>query len=266
MAYSAWIRSLTWLRNVAICLGVVLVLGAIARFTVGNQGLVDVQGPGMHSVIMGRPEVPVNVAIPFGIALFVGLVVATILGGPLGRENINHLELVWTKPVSRIRYAFAAMTADLTAVLASQLLAVVVIFLCVLLFTRPTFYTDGASGVTILRTLLGPIAWYAMYVGLTSSLKRGRGAVLGLSWAAALILPGLTLIGAFPGSPPLAVIAHDVFSFLNFFNPLRYAQIASGHSSALIAPADPWYSVGILCLLIVGYIAAGLVQWQRLEA
>lgn len=266
MAYSAWIRSLVWLRNAAICLGVVLVLAAIARFTVGNQGMVDVQGPGMHTVIMGRPDVPVDVAIPFGIALFVGLVVATILGGPLGRENANHLEIVWTKPVSRIRYAFAAMTADLTAILASQLLAVAVIFLCILLFTTPHFYASGDSGVTILRTLLGPVAWYAMYVGLTSWLKRGRGAVLGLSWAAALILPGVTLIGAFPGSPPLAVIAHYVFSFLNFFNPLRYAQMANGHGAALIAPSDPWYSVGILCLLIVGYTAAGLIEWQRVEA
>ncbi|HTD32310.1 MAG TPA: hypothetical protein VK665_01515, partial [Candidatus Elarobacter sp.] len=45
-----------------------------------------------------------------------GLLVATILGGPLAKENDGHLELAWTKPVSRDLYALAAFGADVVAI------------------------------------------------------------------------------------------------------------------------------------------------------
>ncbi|HEV2643521.1 MAG TPA: hypothetical protein VGT98_12475, partial [Candidatus Elarobacter sp.] len=51
----------------------------------------------------------------FSMTIPMGFFVATLLAGPLAKENNGHLELAWTKPVSRERYALSAVLVDVTA-------------------------------------------------------------------------------------------------------------------------------------------------------
>ncbi len=263
MAYVSWLRSYYCARNTAIVLAAGLLLAAIVRLSMGVHGFVAVDNTGNINFEIGKNAIPLDAVM--GIALIFGLIFATILAGPLARENAQHLEVVWTKPVSRTRYAFEAILANLCGVWTVQVMAIITVVAAGMFFVGPHFVVGSSMAFTAALALLGPIAWYAMYLAATSSLKRGLGAVQGLAWPAALLLPGLSLIGIFPDSAvPLRVI-HFIVAAVNFINPIGYLNINSAKHSLLSVPSHET-RIAMLIVLVVVYFAAGLWQWNRVEA
>src|SRR5581483_1371516 len=107
-----------------------------ANFSFSDSNIdTHTNGTMKHIVVtrdMGDARIPVGIL--FAVASVFALITATMLGGALAKENDGHLELAWTKPVSRERLAIASIASDLVAILLSQIMAVAVILLCCAMF------------------------------------------------------------------------------------------------------------------------------------
>lgn len=211
--------------------------------------------------------------IPFGIvfvtSLIAGLIVSSKLAGPLAKENDGHLDIVWTAPVSRERYAAGAIAIDLAAILIAQIVWVALAFACMLLFFVPHVTFGARDALGILASIFGPFAWYAALTAYSSSLKRGPGVVVGISWVIGIFIP---LIAGATGqiAHPLAKAIHVVFAALSYIDPLTY--MPSHVSSSGVVYVGPshvdtiTFSIAGSMVLFVVYLALALVQWRRLEA
>lgn len=263
MAYVSWLRSYYCARNVGIGLAVCLLFAAIVRVSVGIHGFVSVDGSSHVHFSMGQNDIPIDAAL--AIAMIFGMIIATVLAGPLARENAQHLEVVWTKPVSRTRYALEAILACLCCVWAVQIMVLIVVFAAAMFFVGPHLIAGSHAAFAAATALLGPVAWYAMYLGLTSWMKRGLGAVQGLAWPVALMIPGLSMIAEVPDSVVLRVIG-VVLAVVNFVNPMRYIGI--GASKAELVANVPSHEMRIVMLfaLALAYGVLGIWQWNRVEA
>ncbi|HEV3152426.1 MAG TPA: hypothetical protein VGZ02_01330 [Candidatus Baltobacteraceae bacterium] len=199
----------------------------------------------------------------FGIAGIMALVTATMLGAPLAKENDGHLDLAWTKPVSRDASALAAFGVDIAAIVASQLVTVAAILIWVLFFIVPA--VTLSSFAVIFLSMITPVAWYAMLTAFSSSLKRGPGLVIGLSWPAALIVSGVAH-GTHGAVSPIAHAIHVFFQVLAYIDPLAYADFSNGdwHGNGAIHTISS--TIIVLCLLAVLYLASAVLQWRRVEA
>lgn len=230
----------------------------------GNSNYNDI-GFGRELIrIQYNPVIPFE--FPLAFTVLTGLILATILAGTLAREN-DHLELAWTKPVSRERYALMAITIDMGAIVAGFLLTLVVATACIALFTAPVYAWSHASLATIGFALLGPIAWYAMLTAASASLKRGLGAVIGISWPVAIVVTSLATGPV--GTSAIAHVLYATFHFLNYFNPVGYLSHLSAHVSDpgdIFVASSPVTGLLMLLLLTIVYVAAAVVQWRRVEA
>ncbi len=207
--------------------------------------------------------------VPF-VALWVvsGLfaaVAATILGASLACENHGHLELAWTKPVSRLRYAVSKMLVDAGAIFTVQVFTLAVIVVVALIQLRGAVHFGFGQGdvVAAIRFAMFPLAWYALLQGLTASLRGQAGVAQGLIWPVAIVLIALK-------KAHFGAIWTGIIGAVNLINPFNYAHYAvtSGTNTFQVMGAD---QVGLLGALgLAGLIALGsagaLVQWRRLEA
>ena len=264
MAYSSWLRSYFCARNAAIVLAIGVIAVALVRISLGAHGFVTVDTGSHVNFDMGPDDILFDVAL--NIALVVGFVFATILAGPLARENAQHLEIAWTKPVSRTRYALEAVLANLCSIWVVQILTTIAVMAMASFFIGTHFEVGAHTAQTAALAFFGPIAWYAMYLAATSSLKRGLGAVQGLAWPAAFLLPGLSVIGMFPGSPLALRVIHDTFTALNFLNPMHYVNIVSSREAMLVSEQSFDVRITMLIVLAIVYGAVGILQWNRVEA
>jgi hypothetical protein len=197
-----------------------------------------------------------------------GLIVGTILSDPLAKENDGHLELAWTKPVSRERFAMAAIGVDTLAIAISQLLCIGVVLIATLLFAVPRFSYGEHVGWNIVVGLLAPIAWYAMLTAASSSLKRGPGLVVGMGWLFGIIVPGIA--GGLSGATGNAIAAgfYAIFRALSYLDPISYMTFANHNSTigtGLLGLSMPATTAALAMLSIV-YIALSVLQWRRVEA
>ena len=119
----------------------------------------------------GQPHVE-SVATTFSLSYFdlgtlfsltvpIGLLAATLLAGPLAKENDGHLELAWTKPLSRERYALSAVLVDVSALIVAQMLAAVALLLGAALWEIPKVSFERLAAAHVAFALVAPIAWYA---------------------------------------------------------------------------------------------------------
>jgi len=237
------------------------------EFIMGSSSMnSNVEGNTLHTTIRYKPQVPVfKIGVLFLMTIPMGLIIASILGGPLAKENDGHLELAWTKPVSRERYALASFAVDSAAIALSQLLTIAVTLLATLMFFVPRFGTESNMGWYILAAIAAPLAWYALLTAASAWLRRGPGLVIGLGWIAALLIPGLAqaLAGAAKVNP-IAAWFYTIFHSLSYLDPIAYIATQHGHSGLLAIPAAG--GAGILCALLVGYLALAVAQWRRVEA
>lgn len=228
------------------------------NFTQTNEG--NLVRTRMHYV----PEVPqYDLGVLFLMTIPMGLIVASILGGVLSKENDGHLELAWTKPVSREQYALTGIAADAAAIVVSQLLTIAVALLATLMFFVPRFSYAHQFGWWIVFAFAAPLAWYALVTAASASVKRGPGMVIGLGWVAAILIPSLS--AALEGASKINAVAawfHTIFHSLSYIDPIAYLSFHGNDTTFL--PLHT--SVGILCALIAAYVALAVAQWRRVEA
>jgi ABC-type transport system involved in multi-copper enzyme maturation permease subunit len=207
---------------------------------------------------------PFDIGSLFMMAIPMGLLAATLLGGPLSKENDGHLELAWTKPVSRTRYALSAIVVDLATIAVAEAATAVVVLGATFFWEVPKISFDALGPRHVAFALLAPAAWYACLTAFSASVKRGPGAVLGIGWVAAVVCP--VIASTTHGSPTGAGrTISAIFDTISYADPIAYLWFRINGSDA-----DPAHTLttGLLALgtLAVVYLALAVVQWRRLEA
>jgi len=244
------------------------------NFSLGNSNISENRTSGMTHIIVTQDMNGANlpVGLLFGVASVFALIAATMLGGVLAKENDGHLELAWTKPVSRERLAVASIGTDIVTIVVSQLATVVILLIMCAMFVPPRFYVNSMTPLFVTIALLGPIAWYSCLTAFSASLKRGLGMVCGLGWLAALFVPGLAQATARSQSD-LGRSIHLVFQSLAYIDPIAYLSFRGGltaSSSSGIelqtAAGSLGFSALMLAVLTVVYLVLAVLQWRRVEA
>ncbi|MBC5806121.1 MAG: hypothetical protein ACR2KS_10880 [Candidatus Eremiobacter antarcticus] len=214
-----------------------------------------------HAVHPGPHQPVIPWSLLFAIAGIVATIFAGIYGASLSNENQGHLEVAWTKPRSRSRYALIDMAADYAGATCAFALTLLTAVACLAIAGLVTnLFIDRDAWLNLVRFLVLPLAWLGLVQAATASLRERSGAVSGGLWVAAVALLGLEIAD-------LPRMWHGVVAFLNFFNPLNYSGYrtdSSGHLAASIA--DLQADILALVLLGVAGILVALVQWRKLEA
>jgi hypothetical protein len=178
---------------------------------------------------------------------------ATVLGLNLAAENEGHLELAWTKPVSREGYALGVFAVDIAALAACILFTAACAAAVIDIYAGYQAVAPSA-GEALLRTLAFcglPLTVYAWVTALSASLKRNRGTVAGLFWPLMIALAAAESVPV----PAVRVVA----STLDLLNPLAiYYTSGSDAAASLWSFAWGWLISALL-------LTAALVQWRRLE-
>ncbi|MGZ3497902.1 MAG: hypothetical protein ACXWNK_16370 [Vulcanimicrobiaceae bacterium] len=198
-------------------------------------------------------------------SLPLALIFATIVGCTLARENDGHLELAWTKPVSREVYALTAIGVDLAGIVATVIGSVIVFIAATALFQLPLLYVNGDAVMNILIALLMPMAWYAMLTAVSASLKRGYGAVIGAAWPVAVILPLFVAAFSSHRESSIAQAVAAILRTIDTLNPLIYVG-GLGKTDVGLVPSGLATSVIASFALIIVYVALAVLQWRRVEA
>ncbi len=241
------------------------------NISMGSSNISENQKAGMKHIILTQDmTAKIPLSILFAISEIIGLVTATMLGGVLAKENDGHLEIAWTKPVSRERLALAYIGVDMVTIVVSQFAMILLALIVCAMFVWPTLYTDAYTLPAIVLAFLGPIAWYAGLTAFSASLKRGLGMVVGLGWLAALVIPSVEAGTSFSSNDIIRGI-HAIFKFLSYIDPIQYVHIsyhgslgAGGMQSMPVGPLGT--QVVLVAGLTVAYVALAVLQWRRVEA
>ncbi len=237
---------------------------------IGSLHVVKSDANGMTTVVVDTNGGE-NIGDLFIVSLPFALIVATILGGALAKENDGHLEIAWTRPVSRAVYAVTAMSVDIAALAATEVLAVVVFVIAQAFFQMPRYGITTQGFQALLVALLVPAAWYALVTACSASFKRGLGAVIGLLWPAAILLPVFAAVRY--GDSMTARTVSGLLRAVDTLNPLIYLPgmgpdgVTNGLSGlGLLGTSSLWASILVLIALTAAYSAAAIVQWWGVEA
>jgi hypothetical protein len=200
----------------------------------------------------------------FSMTIPLGLLAATLLAGPLSKENNGHLELAWTKPVSRERYALAAVAVDVTVVAVAQVATSVALLLASLFWEVPKLSFALSAVPHVAFALLAPAAWYACLTAFSASLKRGPGAVLGIGWVIAVVCPAVAATTR-DSATAVGRSVYAIFNTVSVLDPITYAWF---RTEAVIADSDRATVTGLLALAVLAilYLALAVAQWRRVEA
>ncbi len=240
------------------------------HFSMGSYVVDENQKAGTsHIVITHDMSAQIGVGILFAISAVIGLITATMLGGTLAKENDGHLELAWTKPVSRERLALASMAVDMVTIVISQVAMVALILICILMFVTPQLYANSLSPAVIGLALIGPIAWYACLTAFSASLKRGLGMVCGLGWLAAIVVPSVAQGTAFSASD-IGRTIHAIFQTIAYIDPIAYLSFHGSLANTGMRFQTAIGSIGTSALILTGltvvYVVLAVLQWRRVEA
>lgn len=201
----------------------------------------------------------------FSMTIPLGLLAATLLAGPLAKENNGHLELAWTKPVSRERYALSAVVVDVATVVIAQVATAAVLLLAALFWEAPNVTFGSLALARIAFALMAPAAWYACLTAFSASLKRGPGAVLGIGWVVAMVCPVIAT-STQDASTPVGRSVYAIFNTVSYADPITYIWFRIDSVSI----ADPMRAtvIGLLALtaLAIVYLGVAVLQWRRVEA
>ncbi len=206
-----------------------------------------------HDVRAAGTDVSLSSLIAGAAALVGGL--ATVLGLNLAAENDGHLEVAWTKPVSREGYALGVFAVDIGAMLTCIVLTVV----CAVLVLDADLGRQAiilGSGTDALKTAAFcgfPLCVYAWITALSASLRGGRGTVSGIFWP---LMLALVIVAALVHIPAVQLVTN----VLNAVNPLElYSLTSQGPRPSVWLALWGW---GVSAALL----AAAMLQWRRLQA
>jgi len=257
MYYKEALRIVRALFYYAIVVGALTLIGALIH---GGQVFVDASSGSHH----GAAKLA-HVQLPFSILFVVPSIAAAIFGSiagiSLSTENDGHLEVAWTRPASRLRYALAIFGTDIVAIVAAFALGFVGCWIATAAHGGLRYLVvDSDTGGELARYVLYPMAWFGLCEALTASVRSRGGAFAGFAWPIAFVLLMLDQL-------PLQPVWHAFFRFINYANPLHYASMAigAGASDELANIALPVALTGLSAIAIIGIVLA-LMQWRRLEA
>ena len=116
-------------------------------------------------------DAPIESAYFIAAAMFVALMLATILGAPFARENDGHLEIALTKPIDRVFLAMQMMAVDAAGIVAGALMTLVASIAIVAVFQIPRFIISSQSWQWGFVGLVLALSWYALLAAATASLS-----------------------------------------------------------------------------------------------
>ncbi len=203
------------------------------------------------------------------LAIFVGLIVATIRSLAFASENDGHLEMTFARPVAREFVALRIVATDFLTIVATEALTILAGIAGLAMYLFPNLAISPYTVAALLAAVLIPMAWYGLLLCATASMKRGYGIVVGLAWPIALGLPGIASIQ----SPlPLVQGIQALSAMLMHIDPLWYLQAVSINSnesmSDLASVWNPSTDAALLSVAVLGaiYIGGAIFQWRRVEA
>jgi hypothetical protein len=189
---------------------------------------------------------------------------ASIFGSSLAIENDGHLEIAWTRPISRTRHALGKLLIDIGAIVAVFALVYATGWLvAALLGDHPVSVSlDGQSLLKLARFLAFPLAWFGMTQALTAGIKGSwYGAIVGPLWP---VCQGLFAIGLLP----LSAAWHKVWQIANIPNPIAYFPFWAFDETFHVYAFG--YGVVIDALALAAIACTGVIvatlRWRRLEA
>jgi hypothetical protein len=176
---------------------------------------------------------------------------ATVLGLNLAAENDGHLEIAWTKPVSREGYVLGVFAVDIIAMAACIVFTAVCGFVLVDVFAGYQAVELGSANDMFDALLFcgAPLCIYAWIAAMSASLKRNRGAVAGMFW------PIMFVLALLPSVPNPAL--HALSTALDLFNP----AVLFSTSTHAVSPATHAWGWAVAVMLL----AAATLQWRRLQ-
>lgn len=240
----------------------------ISRSTIGSTQITT-SNDGKLDHIVVETDHGSTLAPYLGVAWFLAMIVATILGAPFARENDGHLEIALTKPVSRTVLALGMVVTDALAMIATIAGTVIVLMILTLLFEPLRISGDDAL-LMIASTVLVPLGWYALLNAVTASLRRAYGVILGLSWP---VLFGINGFVAIPwNDSTFGRLGYALSHTFYTLNPISYLTLGSGvhieTGGSTAAETFSHTSLGMLVALalFIVYTALAVVQWRRVEA
>jgi hypothetical protein len=222
-----------------IVIGVAIVSSAI-RFT-----------PGVHVSAHDTANASADFQSLAEIATFGIAILATVMGLSLASENEGHLEVAWTKPISRERYALSIFGIDIVAMIGAYIITIIALFTVMdvwvghqaIFATRPLWQSAAM--------FLLPVYVYALIALGSASLKRSRGMISGLFWPVTIGLVGMGFIKI----DSVQAIAHVI----NTVNPIVIFSTRHGIETSPSA-------YGLALLLAAIALTLAIAQWRRLEA
>lgn len=241
-----------------------------ARVRVGPLG-VDATSGRNGGVVRVSTDEPVPLETLLIAPLVVGLIIATILGGVLAKENRNHLEIVWTKPVNRDAMALGLFAVDALGIAGAMVATFLFEVLGIALYELPNISVGSQTlGLTLLA-LFSVLAFYSVF-NAASAMVRGGGGIKALVWLTAIFVPAISAAALVP-----VLIFHivgNLFGALAVLDPLAYLNhdstggsgVVSGVVGSAVLSAPVLDRAGVLALLVVFYCGLSLLQWRRLEA
>jgi hypothetical protein len=218
----------------------------------------DVQAP--KSLADAHFTIPLGIL--FGIAAYLAMGFATILGTSLNKEN-GRGGFAFTKPISRERLALTFIGIDLVAIAA--------IFVFTILLGFASFAVLGILGKVVIDPSVAMVAavglgatvmWYGLLQAATAMRVSGGGLFVGMSWV--LFTLGLP----FYAITFLGPIFHSLIAVINFFNPLAYFALTSHNevvSTASILGFAPGASIAITWSIAIAACIAAIYGWKRVE-
>jgi hypothetical protein len=213
-------------------------------------------------ISLADKDFTVPIGMLFGVAAYLAMVLATILGTSLNKEN-SRGGFAFTKPISRERLALTFIGIDLAAIVAAFSFTVLLglASLEVLGIFGKLALEPGAAAVAAVG-LGAAVMWYGLLQAATSMRVAGGGLFVGLSWVLFFImLPfyAITFLGP---------IFHGLIVAIDFFNPLAYFALVS-HDDIVTTISLLGFSPGT-CIAITWSLAtaaciAAIYGWKRVE-
>jgi hypothetical protein len=204
----------------------------------------------------------IPIGLVFGVASYLAMGFATILGSSLNKEN-GRGGFAFTKPISRQRLALTYLAIDLAGIGATFAFSV--------LLGLASFAILGILGKVVLEPGAAMIAgvglgaavmWYGLLQAATAMRVSGGGLTVGLSWVFFFLgLPfyAITFLGP---------VFHGLIAVLDFFNPLAYFAVSSRNDvvavSSILGFSDT-ASFAITWGLAIAAFAVAMYGWKRVE-
>jgi hypothetical protein len=262
MQYTQTLRILNGLKVLAIVFACLYAFVVIVSASTGFFG---------HTSHITDKSFSIPLPALFAFGALVTSIFASIYGRTLSAENEEHLPVVWTRPVSRVRTALSIFGVNALGIVAAFALYMLLAAIFIETFQVANYVVVPKDAwVQLFRYLTEPFAFYALVMALTASTGRAGRGIVGWCWLGVLAIGSLASLG-------LPNPWHRIFNVINFLNPLAYGSyhttsgsetvnVMGGPSPTYVAGLTPGMDVAALLILFGAGLALGLAQWRRLEA